>query len=550
MAKGTYFYNSAADTCSFLVTRAVVCFVDKNLNIIGGYDGSNWSTTDPQNNLTIIDGGRTYRGVAIIAYAKTANLVLDGFTVQNGLAQGGQSTDTFVNAGFGGGIWAQNSSVTLKNINLKNNRSVGANLSFPSGGSGSGGGLAITSTKTGGSTLENVIFDGNEASGGSGATRGGVAFGGGLYTYSSTLTGTNLTFTNNTARAGDSSGSGFDAGLYADALGGAAGFCNSNTTLNHVTATGNHVLGGDAGTNGGAGGGFGGGIFHETGALTLTDAKIRGNSVLGGVAKKGGVAMGGGIMTDSSETTINRVWVIANQATSGGSSTSFQVGAVGGGGGYFVHWGTSGVYHTSITNSVFSDNMAAIGSPGSNVNGGGGGGAAFQGVQANVTHTTFAKNTLGNGVVVGQAVSVFGNGDGTGAVLGNLTMRYSIISDHIGPANSSALTVLKNNSASLSYVLFANNTRNTNQDSNPLPPGNITLTKPIYKSSVGYVSPGSPNYDYHLNANSSAIDQAIGSTTFFDIDDQSRPKGLAPDVGAVEKGPNLNLRVFVPSVRK
>lgn len=114
VAKGTYFYNSAADTCSFLVTRAVVCFVDKNLNIIGGYDGSNWSTTDPQNNLTIIDGGRTYRGVAIIAYAKTANLVLDGFTVQNGLAQGGQSTDTFVNAGFGGGIWAQNSSVTLK----------------------------------------------------------------------------------------------------------------------------------------------------------------------------------------------------------------------------------------------------------------------------------------------------------------------------------------------------------------------------------------------------------------------------------------------------
>ena len=299
VAKGTYLYNSAADTCSFLVTRAVVCYVDKNLNIIGGYDGSNWSTTDPQNNPTIIDGGRTYRGIAIIAYNTNASLNMDGFTIQNGLAQGGQSNDTFVNAGFGGGIWAQNSSVTLKNIKLKNNRSVGANLSYPSGGSGSGGGLAITSTKTGGSTLENVIFEGNEASGGSGATRGGVAFGGGLYTYSSTLTGTNLTFTNNTVRAGNYSGSGFDAGLYADALGGAAGFCNSNTTLNHVTATGNQVLGGDAGTNGGAGGGFGGGIFHETGTLSLTDAKIRGNSVVGGVAKKGGAAMGGGIMTDS-----------------------------------------------------------------------------------------------------------------------------------------------------------------------------------------------------------------------------------------------------------
>ena len=223
---------------------------------------------------------------------------------------------------------------------------------------------------------------------------------------------------------------------------------------------------------------------------------------------------------------------------------------MGGGGGYFVHWGTSGVYHTSITNSVFSDNMVAVGSPGSNVSGGGGGGAAFQGVQAVVTHSTFAQNILGNGLVVGQAISVFGNGDGTGAVLGNLTLRYSIISDHIGPANSSALTVLKNNSASLSYVLFANNTRNTNQDSNPMPPGNFTITKPINKSSVGYVSPGSPNYDYHLSANSSAIDQAIGSTTSFDIDELSRPKGLAPDVGAVEKGPNLSHKVFVPSIRK
>ena len=536
VAKGTYTYNAAADTCSFLVTRAVVCFVDKNLNIWGGYDGSNWNVSNPGKNLTIIDGANTYRGVAVVAYNSTANLYMDGFTIQNGLAKGGQSSDTFVNAGFGGGIWASNSAVLLRNITFKNNHAVGANLSNPSGGSGSGGGLAVLSTKAGASTLENVIFDGNEAAGGSGASRGGVGYGGGLYTYNSILTGTNLTFTNNTARAGNSSGSGYDAGLYADALGGGAGFGgNSSTTLSHVTATGNQALGGDAGTNGGAGGGFGGGIFSETGNITLADARIQGNLVQGGVARVGGVGMGGGVMADTSQMTMDRVWVIANKAKSGGSSTSYQVGAVGGGGGYFVHWGTSGVYNISITNSIFANNSVELGSPGSNI-GGGGGGVTFQGVKATVTHTTFAQNTLGSGLVVGQAVAVFGNGDGTGAVLGNLTMRYSIISDHVGPANSSALTVMKNNETSLSYVLFANNTRNTNQDSVPMPPGNITLSHPIYKSSVGYVSPGSPNYDYHLNSNSSAIDQAIGSTIAVDIDDQSRPKGAAADVGAVEIG--------------
>ena len=307
VAKGTYSYNAAVDKCTFLVTRAVVCILNLNLDIIGGYDGTNWSTSDPQKNPTIIDGGQTYRGVAVVAYNGTANMVMDGFTIQNGLAQGNQSSDTLANSGKGGGIWASDSTVQLRNMIFKNNRAIGANLSIASGGSGSGGGLAITSSVIRSSSLNNVVFEGNLAAGGSGATRGGVAFGGGIYAYFSTLTGTNLTFTNNTARAGDFSGSGLDAGLYADALGGAAGFCNSNTTLNHVTATGNQVLGGDAGTNGGAGGGFGGAIFNEKGNFSIADARIQGNLVQGGVAKSGGSAMGGGIMTDSSETTINRV---------------------------------------------------------------------------------------------------------------------------------------------------------------------------------------------------------------------------------------------------
>ena len=550
VAGGTYTYNSAEDKCDFLVTRAVVCFVNKDLNILGGFDSNNWSGPDPQRNLTIIDGARTYRGVAVVAYNSTSNLSMDGFTIQNGLAQGAQSSDTFKNAAYGGGMWASNGSVKLRNVVFKNNRALGANLSIPSGGAGGGGGLAVAATVAGSSTLENVTFDGNEASGGSGAARGGVGYGGGLFVYKSTLTGTALTFTNNTARGGSSSGSGSDGGLCADGLGGAGGFGEgSNIALNNITATGNQALGGNAGSSGSAGGSFGGALYSENGSFSLTVAKIKGNQAVGGVARIGGASMGGGIMTNSSATTINRAWVIANKAKSGGSSASYQAGTVGGGGGNFTHWGTSGVYNTSITNSVFADNTVEYGTPGSIV-GGGGGGASFQGVQATVTHTTFAQNILGSGLVVGQAVAVLGNGDGTSAVLGNLTMRFSIISDHRGSTNSSALTVLKNNAASLSYVLFANNTRDTNLDSRPMVPGSITLTKPIYSTSVGYVSAGSPNYDYHLNVNSSAVDQAIGSSTSVDIDNMTRPKGKAPDVGAAEKGPILNYKNFFPKVKK
>ena len=295
VAAGTYTYKSSGDPCTFLVTRAVVCFVDMNLSIYGGYNSTNWSDRNPQKYPTIIDGVNTYRGVAVIAYNSTASMLMDGFTIQNGLAQGAQNSDPFYNSAFGGGIWAQNSAVTLRNATLKNNRSIGANLTYPAGGSGSGGALAIQSTKQGSSTLDHVIFDGNQALGGSGASRGGVGFGGAVFAFGSSLTGTNLTFTNNTARAGSSSGSGHDGGLSADALGGAMGFGNGcSVTLSQVTATGNQALGGNAGTSGSGGGGFGGGFFSENGTISVTDARIQANLAQGGVANVGGVAMGGG----------------------------------------------------------------------------------------------------------------------------------------------------------------------------------------------------------------------------------------------------------------
>ena len=41
-------------------------------------------------------------------------------------------------------------------------------------------------------------------------------------------------------------------------------------------------------------------------------------------------------------------------------------------------------------------------------------------------------------------------------------------------------------------------------------------------------------YDYHLTANSAAIDQATGGTVTADIDGDARPQGAARDLGADE----------------
>ncbi len=133
-ASGIYTYRTSTDKCGFLVTRAVVCFVDKHLTILGGYTVNDWTNSDPDQNLTIVDGQNSSRGVAIIAYNSTASIRMEGFTIQNGLAQGTSSGGDFYTYAFGGGMWAQNGSVNLHNVIFENNRAIGGSTSAEYGG--------------------------------------------------------------------------------------------------------------------------------------------------------------------------------------------------------------------------------------------------------------------------------------------------------------------------------------------------------------------------------------------------------------------------------
>lgn len=525
VAGGTYTYKASVDPCSFLVTRAVVCFVDKNLAILGGYATNDWSTSHPIANRTVIDGQNNVRGVAVVAYNTTATLRMEGFTIQNGLAQGAASGGDFNTYGFGGGMWAQTASVILRDVVFRNNRAIGGNTNAAYGGAGSGGGLAITSPKNNAaSVLERVTFEGNQGLGGTGPERGGLALGGGLFTYEAVVSGSGLTFTNNRVVAGNSAGSGRSANLEADALGGAAAIQErSNVTLSNVTASGNQATGGNAGTTGG--GAFGAAFYAELASFNLRDATLRQNTTRGGNAASGGVSFGAGLMTFNSNATIDRTEIIANTATSGASTSGGNAGSPTGGGAYVADFTNSKI--VNVTNTIFAENRVVVGSPGTSI-GGGGAGLTIQGLRAQVRHVTFARNTLGPSLVVGQAMLVQGTAGASGTP-GIADVSYTIFAEHTGTPGASTLHVSAGSTANLNRGLFAGNTKNTNSDNQPLASGTFNgLNTMISAASGGFAA------NYRLSATSPAKDQAVGSTTPADIDNHRRPAGQAADIGADE----------------
>ena len=109
-----------------------------------------------------------------------------------------------------------------------------------------------------------------------------------------------------------------------------------------------------------------------------------------------------------------------------------------------------------------------------------------------------------------------------------MNFNFGIISDHVIPGgNPEAVRVNDGSSLTFNGGLLANNEIETSG------PGTVNgLATMDTESSVGYVSPGSPDFNYHLQAISPAIDGALGSLTVYDIDGELRD--AFPDYGADE----------------
>jgi len=541
VAQGTYTYDSGKDPCSFLQNRAVVCFVDKRLTILGGYSETDWSIANPVANPTIIDGENTYRGVAAIGYnTTTAHLHMEGFTIQNCRVQGPTYLNPYDPSGVGGGMLVQHASVTLKNVIFRNNRVFGQNTSFGAGGQADGAAVRIEDPPPGTVTLlQHVVFEGNASYGGSGPERGGVAFGA-LFIYKANVVIEDAVFTNNLAQAGNSTGSGqYGTPPYSDALGGAIAVEEGTVTLRRVIVTGNQVKGGNASMYGG--GAYGGGIFVEdfgnnTTFLTISDSYIANNIAIGGSGTNGGNAAGGGIDVDSATVTIERTSIISNTVL-GGNGTNPGPGA---GGGLYAFAVRPGSFPVVLRNLVVAGNLADQGAGGTHPGNGGGGGIVIHGVQANMSHVTIAQNRLGPTLVLGQGLLIqLWPSPLDPRFPASVTLNYSIVSDHrAGNPSAPAIIVQQGSTLAFNQGIFAGNSKNINTDGQPVPVGAISGLETMQSApSIGFIAPGPPYYNYHLRQNSASRDQATGSAITDDIDRESRPYGNKSDFGADEYHP-------------
>jgi hypothetical protein len=535
VAAGTYTYPAVGQLHSdcYLYTTTehppVVCIRDKHLTMRGGYSTSDWSTADPVANPTIIDGQNQHRGISLTGSRTTearASLHLEGFTVQNGLAQGYSFGTTYETRGHGGGMLAVRAPIEIENVRFVSNKAIGGNTSENGGGAGVGGGLAINRGPDGTvSTLENVIFENNEARGGTGPVRGGSALGGGFLTYYAVVEGSHITLTNNVARGGDSDG----LGVYvwsADALGGGAAIhVDSVATLAHVTATGNQAIGGNAGTMSEAlaGAGHGGALYTELGTMNVIDSDLRDNLALGGDAANGFIGGGGAVMSGNSNVYIARTTIVNNTAR-GGNGTTGHNGAAGGGGVYLARF--SGNTSVSIVNSVIADNLVEQGTSGS-WSGGGGGGLWLQGLEVDIVRTTIAGNRLGCGLQ-GQGALFVHYGCNTPTVA---NVSHSIIADHTAPGTA-ALRTVESNTVNLSHSLLVNNAIDTRGD------GVFNISNMYTAASAGFIASGAPNYNYHLLMDSEAANRATTTpATDFDLDKQPPVYSGVSDLGADEYWP-------------
>lgn len=517
VAAGTYTY-SGSSTCLDGVSTAVVCVLSRHLTILGGFTTSNWGSANPSSNVTIIDGQNAHRGVQVHGVtADGASLTIEGFTIQNGRKQGSGSGGDNLTFAFGGGMLADRASVTARNLILKNNQALGGNTSSSYGGSGAGGGMAFRSNSNG-VVLENIVFENNLARGGTGIDRGGFAIGGGLYTLEAVVTANNLTFTNNTAQAGSSNGSGSSGNEYADAQGGGAAIHNYSTaTLDNIVATGNQAFGGDA-PNGNAGGSFGGGLFAERATAVFSNIHLEDNLAQGGDGKNpntdGSLGEGGGFAASHSEIFLDRGTIVNNRAQ-GGNGAIYE-GAGGGGGLYSERF--TGTTTVTLENVIVADNITETGTGA--VVGGGGGGYFVNGGVANLLHTTFVNNQLNSSPM-----------QGSGLVLINevtATISHSILANH-----TTGLTVhaQPGSTVTLDNNLFSGNATNTGGG------GTFIGTASIFSGSPDFLSPGAPNYDYRLQSSSAAIDKAASSSTASDFERDDRTQYGQPDVGADEYAP-------------
>jgi len=402
----------------------------------------------------------------------------------------------------------------------------------PATSPGSGGGLSVRGVpgKPAVATLEHVTIRKNQAIGGNdspSARRGGIASGGGWFAIHARVQATDVRVEENVARAGDAPGSpGVTDGIqFADGLGGGIFFVlTPSFELNNVQVVNNRAEGGDAGEQGGLG--LGGGIKIELSSGSIRNSMVRGNVAIGGAGAKGGAGHGGGIFSTGSTVTMESVQVLQNTVTGVNGST---IGGNGGGGGIYLITTPGNASVLNASNIVIAGNVAQSANGTTPT----GGGLDCVDTQLTLRHATIAGNTLQGPLAgVGPAIRLIGTAPSVGC---RGEISNSIIADHAGSpvfgggSQTGPVTIRR--------VLFFNN----GSPNVTVVSGAQVTEQNSFSGDPQFVAPSAPNFDYHIQSGSAAVDQALDSDLSTDLDDQKRPSGSARDVGADEYSTEIPL---------
>jgi uncharacterized repeat protein (TIGR01451 family) len=478
-----------------VVTQSV--YLSKTLTIRGGYTTAFDEPPDPAANPSTVDA----LGQGRVFYVTgNVNPTLEGLRITGGDAigqAGNQSggglyavtatltlsdSQVFSNAGFlGGGLYMSQGAVVLRGSR------VTANTADHGGGAYVLGSDAIVNSS---------VFSGNTAIDGSG---------GGLYLDTSAASLQGSTWVSNTASA--NGGGLYLTGSSPVSLGGNTIRSNRATNgggmygyLSAVSLTENDLQGNLADA--------GGGVYLESSTAVLEDNRIIANAAEtdhgGGVyvrASDGAVLRGNVISSNTAEREGGGVYLVDTSAAELSQNLVLSnIGQVGGGGLSLL------VSDAAFTNSVVADNQAPVG-----------GGLYLQGSSSRLWHTTFARNAGSNGVYVRKY------SDEGPAVYSSLALTNTIVATH---AVGVEVEADGDNAATLNGTLWWDNGQNFS------PPNTYIVATGNYTGAPAFEDPDAG--DYHIRSGSAAIDRGVQAGVGVDLDDEPRPVGAGPDLGADE----------------
>jgi parallel beta-helix repeat protein len=535
---------------------AQVVYIDKSLIIRGGYTATNWNDPDPDANLTELNATALGR---VMVVTGTVNVTVEGLRLTYGNAAGlGGHPTTSGSADAGGGVYVHRSNVTLSRVNVM--------TSTVSDGMGGGiyqydGALAVEAStiqgnygKKGGGAyfydstvnLTDNTIQGNNAD-------DVIGIGGGIDANGGNVTIRRNTIRNNSARQGGGIGTEPFNELYLVVAGNTitnnseggvylayvtAAVLSGNTVSQNTGDSGVAVIYGDVtlvantvtsntiGLQNGAGisvqgdaklignliqanqnTGFGGAGVYATGCGDATT--FRGNVIRDNISdhfySTAGGEGGGLYLSYCDEMLLTGNLIAGNKAY---NASSAQV----------AHGGGVYLYRSDVImeNNLIVDNLSE----------GAGSGMYVEGSSPSLYHTTIANNIGGEGSGI-SAVEEELFSDPSVVKLYNSIIVSQTVGVRVDPGSAQ-------NISTLDGVLWYGNGSNT------------TGTAFVFNETTGipgFVDPAGT--DYHITANSAAIDKGIDAGVPGDCDGE--PRFGTPDLGADEYwAPGVLKRIYLP----